>query len=197
MQLSPRLAARPLRLLPPLASATSGPRRHSVAYLIKPQAPPRPGATPPDPARPHAPPPSRPGGGGPTSRPTRPPPELPRARLRSLSAVLGRSSRKAAVAVKITRSEDYAGCPSFGNFSETSVSTFGGFRESSRSPTPAPSKDTDFPTTQTVCLWPPLEIRPTPRRPCPSGQSLPTILTVRAFGSFRRFPALAHRPSRD
>lgn len=178
MQLSPRLAARPLRLLPPLASATSGPRRHSVAYLIKPQAPPLPGSTP-------------------SSRPTRPPPELPRARLRSLSAVLGRSSRKAAVAVKITRSEDYAGCPSFGNFSETSVSTFGGFRESSRSPTPAPSKDTDFPTTQTVCLWPPLEIRPTPRRPCPSGQSLPTILTVRAFGSFRRFPALAHRPSRD
>lgn len=46
MQLSPRLAARPLRLLPPLVSATSGPRRHSFACLIKPQAPPRPDSTP-------------------------------------------------------------------------------------------------------------------------------------------------------
>lgn len=37
-----------------------------------------------------------------------------------------------------------AGCPSFGNFSETSVSTFGGFRGSSRSPTPAPCKCPGF-----------------------------------------------------
>lgn len=52
VQLWPRLAARPLRpirLLPPLASATSGRRRRSAAsYLIKPgpPAPPRPGSAP-------------------------------------------------------------------------------------------------------------------------------------------------------
>lgn len=32
------------------------------------------------------------------------------------------------------------------------------------------------------------------RRPCPSNRPLPTILTVPAFGSFRRFPALALGP---
>lgn len=53
MQLSLRLAARPLRplrLLPPLASATSGRRRRSAtSYLIKAwlPAPPRPGSAPP------------------------------------------------------------------------------------------------------------------------------------------------------
>lgn len=58
MQLSPRLAARPLRplrLLPPLASATSGRRRRSAAsYLIKPGPPARPAPAPPlsPPARP-------------------------------------------------------------------------------------------------------------------------------------------------
>lgn len=133
MQLSPRLAARPLRLLPPLASATSGPRRHSVAYLSKPQAPPRPDSTP-------------------SSRPPHPPSNFPELRSEACRLFSEREVCRRRSPSKSPEARIFAGCPSCGNFSETSVSTFGGFRGSSRSPTPASSKDTGFPTTQTVSV---------------------------------------------
>lgn len=179
MQLSPRLAARPLRLLPPLASATSGPRRHSVAYLIKPQAPPRPDSTP-------------------STRPPHPPSNFPelsseacrlfsdgevRRRRSPSKSPEARTLRAAQVSVTFRRlafqrSEDSV-CPRVPPLYTSPFYRYGFSYNSNR------------------LSLSPLEIRPTPRRPGSSGQSLPTILTVQAFGSFRRFPALAHRPSRD
>lgn len=183
MQLSPRLAARPLRLLPPLASATSGPRRHSVVYLIKPPSPAPPRLHPLVPPAPPSPPRTAP---SPAPKPVgysrTVDGEVCRRRRLTSKPPNARILQVAQVSVTFRRQASQR--------SEDSVSP--------RVPLRQPLvKVRVFPTTQTVSVSGFLETRPTPRWPCPSSRSLPTILTVQTFGSFRRFPALAHDPSRD
>lgn len=130
MQLSPRLAARPLRplrLLPPLASATSGRLRRATAPCLIEPRPPAPPRLRPSPRPPACPP----------AREVPLPQSLVPKRFSYFRAVEEGVGAEASAYSENTRSEGFAGFSGCRNFSETSSSTFGYFRGSSPSSEPS------------------------------------------------------------
>lgn len=122
-----RPPAQAARLLPPLASTTSGRRRRSAtSYLIKPRlpAPPR--------LRPSPRPPARPPARGPSLQ------SLAPKLVGYFRTVEGGVGAAASAISENTRSKGFAGFPGFRNFSEIGSSAFERFRRSSRSSGPSP-----------------------------------------------------------